>query len=369
MDQQEKKQVNNQEMYQNSYPKDNQNIGQNGPVNHQIYNLPPNMAPQGGMIRYVYPPEFGAEEIIPGAEPQPPTKEGLSKVTFSLFIMGVSVLLSQQLIGMAVNRYWPWIAETDWYVWVLTAISMVGIGLPLFYLLSRRLPEPRKDELVKLKPLQFISFFLISVAVMYITNFLSVFLSVMIAYLKGGDYLDLNPLMDIMTDSNMILRILYASLVAPVVEEIIFRKLLLNKLRRYGDVPAILISAIAFGLFHMNIAQMFYATALGIIFGYLAIRTNSIRYNILLHILINSMGVVIAPLAMKQSLIFNYLIAGWVFSCIISGILLFIFNVKKIKLYRIQKPMEKKSGYVFNLGTILYILLCMTMVVVQIIAA
>lgn len=354
MDQQEKMQqplidYNQQEMYQQ-------------------YNLPPNMVSQNRILN-VYPPEYGNEDNEFGTEPQPPTKDVLSKAAFHLFLMGISVLLSQQLISMAVDSFWPWIAETDWYVWALTALSMIGIGLPVFYLLTRRLPEPKRGEVVKLKPLQFISIFLISTAVMYITNFFSVFLTFIIAILKGGNYLDLNPLMDIMIDSNMILRVLYASFAAPIVEELIFRKLLLNKLRRYGDIPAILITSIAFGLFHMNIAQMFYATALGIIFAYVAIRTNSIRYNILLHILINSMGVVIAPLAMKQSMIFNFLIVGWVFACILCGILLFILNVKKIRLYRLQRPMEKKSGYLVNLGTILYTILCMTMIVAQIAAS
>jgi membrane protease YdiL (CAAX protease family) len=383
MDQQEKKQDNNRETYQN-YDRNmdqgisqyNQNLmGQNQQYMdnsqqgiYQQYNLPPNMVSQNRILN-VYPPEYGNEENVFGAEPQPPTKDVLSKAAFYLFLMGISVLLSQQLISMAVDSFWPWISETDWYVWALTAFSMIGIGLPVFYLLTRRLPEPKKGEFVKLKPLQFISIFLISTAVMYITNFFSVFLTFIIAILKGGNYLDLNPLMDIMFDSNMILRVLYASFAAPIVEELIFRKLLLNKLRRYGDLPAILISSIAFGLFHMNVAQMFYATALGIIFAYVAIRTNSIRYNILLHILINSMGVVIAPLAMKQSMIFNFLIVGWVFACILCGILLFVLNVKKIRLYRLQRPMEKKSGYLLNLGTILYTILCMTMVVAQIIAS
>jgi membrane protease YdiL (CAAX protease family) len=382
MDQQEKKQENSREMNQN-YDRNmdqginqyNQNLmgqnqlytnnGQQGM--YQQYNLTPNMVSQNRIMN-IYPPEYGKEDNALGTEPQPPTKDVLSKAAFYLFLMGISVLLSQQLISMAVSSFWPWIAETDWYVWALTAFSMIGIGLPVFYLLTRRLPEPKKGEVVKLRPLQFISIFLISTAVMYITNFFSVFLTFIIAILKGGNYLDLNPLMDIMIDSNMILRVLYASIAAPIVEEIIFRKLLLNKLRSYGDIPAILISSIAFGLFHMNVAQMFYATALGIIFAYVAIRTNSIRYNIILHILINSMGVVIAPLAMKQSMIFNFLIVGWVFACILCGILLLILNLKKIRLYRLQRPMEKKSGYLLNLGTILYTILCMTMVVAQIIA-
>lgn len=351
--------VNQQGLYQQGMYQ--QGMYQQGPV-HQSMNDP-------NRIINVYPPEYGNEDSLFDQEPQPPTKDILSKVAFYLFVMGIAVLMSQQLISMAVSSFWPHIDETDWYLWALTAFSMIGIGLPVFYLLTRRLPEPKKGDVVKLKPLQFMIIFLISTAVMYITNFFSVFLTFIIAILKGGNYLDLNPLMDIMIDSNMLLRVLYASIAAPIVEELIFRKLLLNKLRRYGDIPAILISAIAFGLFHMNVAQMFYATALGIIFAYVAIRTNTIRYNILLHILINSMGVVIAPLAMKHSMIFNFLIVGWVFTCIICGILLFVLNVKKIRLYRLQRPMEKKSGYLLNLGTILYTILCMTMVVAQIIAS
>ncbi len=383
MDQQEKKQEDNPEMnlndnrnldqginqYNQNHREQNQLYTDNSQQGmYQQYNFPPNMAPQNRILN-VYPAEYNNEDNTYGADSQPPTKDALSKAAFYLFLMGVSVLLSQQLVSMAVDSFWPWISETDWYVWVLTAFSMIGIGLPVFYLLTRRMPEPKKGEVVKLKPLQFISIFFISTAVMYITNFFSVFLTFVIAILKGGNYLDLNPLMDIMVDSNMLLRVLYVSFAAPIVEEIIFRKLLLNKLRSYGDIPAILISSIAFGLFHMNIAQMFYATALGIIFAYVAIRTNSIRYNVLLHILINSMGVLIAPLAMKQSVIFNFLIVGWMFTCILCGILFFILNVKKIRLFRLQRPMEKKSGYLLNMGTILYTILCMIMIVAQIIAS
>jgi len=316
----------------------------------------------------VYPPDYGMVYLGEGMEPQAPTTNILSKVAFSLFLMGIAVLLSQQLIGAAIYTFWPQIAETDWYMWALTAISMIGIGLPVFYFLTRRIPEPKHEEVKKLKPIQFIVIFFVCTAVMYITNFFSVFLTFLIALLKGGNFLDLNPLADALIDSNLIFRVLYAALAAPIIEEIIFRRLLLNKLRKYGDIPAILLSAIAFGLFHMNVAQMFYATALGIIFAYVAIRTNSIRYNILLHILVNSMGVVIAPFATKQNVVFSMILVAWVFTCITLGLVLLIVNIMKIRLYRIQKPLEKKSGYLLNLGTILYTIMCLTMVVVQILA-
>lgn len=372
MEQQER----NQNEGNNLNPNEGWNVNQNPQIPYG-YQQPymaygqPEQNPNGyvrNQIVSVYPPDYGMVYLGEGMEPQAPTTRILSKVAFSLFLMGIAVLLSQQLIGTAVNEFWPWIAETDWYLWALTAISMIGIGLPVFFFLTRRIPEPKHEEVKKLKPMQFIVIFFICTSVMYITNFFSVFLTFLIALLKGGSFLDLNPLTDVMIDSNLIFRVLYAALAAPIIEEIIFRKLLLNKLRRYGDIPAILLSAIAFGLFHMNVAQMFYATALGIIFAYVAIRTNSIRYNILLHILVNSMGVVIAPFATKQNVVFSMILVAWVFTCITLGLVLLILNIKKIRLYRIQKPLEKKSGYLLNLGTILYTIMCLTMVVVQILA-
>lgn len=348
-------------------------------LNQPPYEYPPQFTPytqQGpgqftnvrGRIMDVYPPEYGMEDNVQGTEPSAPTTRLLSKVAFSLFLMEVAVLLSQNLINSTVSSFLPGVAESDWYVWALTAVSMIGIGLPIFYFLTRNIPEPKREAVNKLKPLQFIVIFFICTAVMYITNFFSVFLSFLISLLKGGNFLDLNPLTDVLIDSNLIIRILYAAIAAPIVEEIIFRKLLLNRLRRYGDLPAIILSAAAFGLFHMNVAQMFYATALGIIFAYVAIRTNTIRYNIVLHILVNSMGVAIAPFAMRQSIVFSLLIVVWVFTCITLGLVLLLLNIKKIRLYRLQKPLEKKSGYVLNVGTVLYTIMCMVMVVAQIFA-
>ena len=75
---------------------------------------------------------------------------------------------------------------------------------------------------------------------------------------------------------------------APVVEELIFRKILLDRLRPFGDMPAILISGLAFGLFHMNLYQFFYAAALGILFAGVVLKTGKIWHSMLLHAIVNS---------------------------------------------------------------------------------
>lgn len=182
--------------------------------------------------------------------------------------------------------------------------------------------------------------------------------------IKGENFNDLNPLANLFTRSNIAYSILYAAIAAPIIEELIFRKILLNKLRRYGDVPAILITAFAFGLFHMNLAQFFYAMALGMIFAYVTIRTNTVRYSILLHIMINSIGTAVAPLAVKPNIVFSSIIVMWVFGVIAAGIVILILNIKKIKLYNAAWPLAKKSDYFLNAGTILYTLMCLVMIVI-----
>ena len=232
-----------------------------------------------------------------------PQRTIISRAGFALFIMAIVVLLTQFIIEILVSIINPEIAESTWYALVVTAISIVGVGLPVYSVMMKRIPDSIKGEVVKMKFSHFIVLFFICSAVMYITNFFSIFLTMIIALLKGEDIMSLvNPLQEVLTGSNFIITLIYASLVAPIVEEIIFRKLLLDKLRRFGDVPAILMTGIAFGLFHMNLSQFFYATALGFIFAYITIKTNTVRYSIILHIMINFIGTIVAPMATKQNI-------------------------------------------------------------------
>jgi len=293
-----------------------------------------------------------------------PPKKILSRAGFAMFVTGVMILLAQIVVELPVALLNPSITETGWYVWALTAFAVVLVGFPTFYFMIRRVPDSKKGEVVKMKPTHFIVVFFICAATMYITNFLSVILTAIIAFLKGDSIFDMNPLTNAIMGSNFILTLLYASIVAPIVEELIFRKFLLNKLRRFGDIPAILLTGFAFGLFHLNLSQFFYASALGIIFAYVAIRTNTVRYTILLHIMINFIGTVVTPLATSKNLIFGFIIVAWVLVAISLGSVFFVLNVRKIQLVKAAQPLVKKSDYFLNAGTILYALFCLIVIVI-----
>lgn len=79
--------------------------------------------------------------------------------------------------------------------------------------------------------------------------------------------------------------------VAPIVEEIIFRGLILSRLRK--AIPgwlAVLISALLFGLCHGQIVWICYAFVLGLIFGVMAQRSGSVWPSLLAHVLFNTIG-------------------------------------------------------------------------------
>ena len=80
--------------------------------------------------------------------------------------------------------------------------------------------------------------------------------------------------------------VIMAVFVAPILEEIVFRGVIMNNLRKYGIRVAIIINSLLFGLSHYNIEMIIPAFLTGIIFSYVACKY-SIKYSILIHFFIN----------------------------------------------------------------------------------
>ena len=98
--------------------------------------------------------------------------------------------------------------------------------------------------------------------------------------------------------------IVVVAILAPIVEEIVFRgailRLLLECFSGKKAWIAIVISAVAFGLFHGNLAQAVNASFLGLILGWLYYRTKSIVPSMVLH-LVNNVSTVVMTLAFSSN--------------------------------------------------------------------
>lgn len=87
--------------------------------------------------------------------------------------------------------------------------------------------------------------------------------------------------------STFIVLILTTAIVAPICEELIFRKFLLQPLRKHGDGFAIVTTALLFGFTHGNFDQFPYAFVVGLLFGLLAVHSSSVIPTMFLHTLNN----------------------------------------------------------------------------------
>ena len=84
----------------------------------------------------------------------------------------------------------------------------------------------------------------------------------------------------------------------PLVEETIFRGLILQYLRRAGAsfIAPNLIQAVLFGIFHMNLVQGIYTAVFGFLLGYLAWRYDSLLAPMAMHALFNFFGTAVVDL-------------------------------------------------------------------------
>ena len=87
--------------------------------------------------------------------------------------------------------------------------------------------------------------------------------------------------------SSAIPRILVVGILAPIFEELIFRKVLVDRLSKYGSFIAIVVSGLFFGLFHGNFSQFFFATMIGCLFAFLYLKTGKVYLTIILHMMVN----------------------------------------------------------------------------------
>lgn len=134
------------------------------------------------------------------------------------------------------------------------------------------------------------------------------------------------------TLGEIILYVISTAIVPAFAEEFAFRGVLLGSLRKYGDAFAIIASAVMFGAMHGNIIQIPFAFILGLIFGFITCKTNSVFPAIAIHFLNNFYAVIMDVI--QTSNIFTdrkftiiYYIVFIVF-CLL-GIASFLYLIKK----------------------------------------
>ena len=132
---------------------------------------------------------------------------------------------------------------------------------------------------------------------------------------------------------------LIPAVIGPVVEELIFRKLMIDRLHNYGESTVIVFTALCFGLYHGNLTQFLYAASVGVFLGYIYCKTGKVIYTMIIHMLLNTLSssiMLLLPLVeggtqdrSAIALLAIGALAVLVAVLMISGIVTFIRQLKK----------------------------------------
>ena len=115
-------------------------------------------------------------------------------------------------------------------------------------------------------------------------------------------------------NSSFIYLILSVCIIAPIIEEVIFRGIILNgMLKRYNPSTAIIISSLLFALIHGNLHQGINAFLLALIIGCIYYKTHSLYLTIYCHFFNNTASFILFIPSAIGGVAFNILI-----SCLIS---------------------------------------------------
>lgn len=225
-----------------------------------------------------------------------PVKKQFSRIGWS-FCAIIAILTSAQLLlAVLVKTFWPngcWLTSSSTGKWLVTFIPQYVIAMPIGIFLMRKIPAtPPKP--VNMGTKNFIIFLPICFFLVYSGNIVGNLLSSLISGGNAQNVLDSFAL-----DNNPI-KFLFMVILAPLFEEYVCRKQLIDRTRIYGEKNAVLLSAVIFGLMHMNLFQFFYAFLLGWVFSYIYIRSGKLRYTVILHGIVNFFGSIVGPFILSQ---------------------------------------------------------------------
>lgn len=307
---------------------------------------------------------------------------GLMYFFGALIIIGVQVAVSMLVLAFA-----PSLLDNPNLSLLVSMLPTYAIAFPLTSLLIRQVPGVQMKK-HNMKPTQLLGAFAISYALMYLSNLAGQFFTNIIGIIKGSPVDD--AIADLVSELNPLTALFVMVLLAPALEEWIFRKLLVDRTIRYGEGTAIFLSGLMFGLFHGNLNQFVYTFLVGAFWAFIYVKTGRLRYTIYLHMALNFMGSVgslffldaistleggssamngfhfLLGMLLPLAIVIPYLIV--VFGLVISGIVLLVTNWKRFRLIPAELfiPKEKRFSVIFlNVGMILYVLFWIIQIIFQ----
>jgi len=231
--------------------------------------------------------------------------------TFVVPLAGVALYYCVQFIAaIPILAFFP---QDDIYqrlglFMVLVAVIM-GLSLGTWLYISRKsvLPTIRRDPLTIKRSLTIVP---IALSMLAFAGFYMIAVSLLAQAIPQIDMLMKNYSEMVSVDSSVpydtVLYYIAVGILIPVVEEIVFRGIILGEFLSTMRAPtAVILSSVVFGSMHVQPIQVGYAIMCGLILGFVYLYSNSIYVSILVHSVFNIGGGVLTDIFSKNNTFFE----------------------------------------------------------------
>lgn len=255
-----------------------------------------------------------------------------AQILASFFMFGIAALFlcpASQSTGFDADTIETLLTNTEFnacimLIYTVTCIVFMGI----WYYRScggNYLPKPS----LTFHPLQFLSIILLIPGMQFFSGYLTSAVSLLFPNWLS-QYEKLMETAGLDSDIGLFMFI-YAVILGPVCEELVFRGVTRRLVRRALPFwAANLMQAVLFGIFHMNWIQGIYAFVLGLVLGWICEKGGSIYFSMFFHILFNFWGTIIGPLLnnLKETDLLGIIIFLFTIVSLVLGFSLFRLGTK-----------------------------------------
>lgn len=229
------------------------------------------------------------------------TKSYYSRIGLFCFFIGIISFLISKLASLVIAAFFPWILSNDLitslFDYGLSFVAIYCIATPIAILAVQPLPKIRPIK-EKMKFSHLLAALCVCFTFMQVGSSISSILLTLVQKITGK--IPTNPVEESLSTGNLLINALLVGIAFPILEELLFRKVLCNKLLPLGEKKAVIISAAIFGFIHGNFYQFAYAFLLGLVFGYIYVKTGKLIYTIIFHCIINLYGGVFAQIVLSN---------------------------------------------------------------------
>ncbi len=216
-----------------------------------------------------------------------PMRKDFSRLGLAVLAMMAVWYAATYALAYGLRWLAPQLLEYPLTSWLVNDAALYLCGMPVFLFIIRRVEKtPMQKE--KITAGAWIIALIIAIGVMMVGNMISQ--GVIYIYQAVTKRIVDNSLNEIIMSSSLWQVFLFSVVIAPIGEEFIFRRCLCDRLRKYGDLTAILISSWMFGCFHGNLFQIIYGFSTGAVLAYIYLRYGKLRYTALIHAALNFIG-------------------------------------------------------------------------------